>query len=97
MRGRTATTTLVKGHDTVQRRVEEAPAQGIATGARTTMHEQHRQAIGRTTLVHIQDMRLLHGQGMTRIGFDFRIQALHGLLLIGLAARQASADSRQIR
>ncbi|MNY52254.1 hypothetical protein D3C86_1879050 [compost metagenome] len=72
---------LVEGDDAVQVGVEEAPAQGIATSARAAVDEHHRQTLRRTALVHIEHVRRLYRQFMAGVGFDLRIQSLHGALL----------------
>ncbi|MCY1560128.1 hypothetical protein D9M68_972310 [compost metagenome] len=45
------------------------------------MNEHHRQTIRRTALVHIEDVRRLYGQLVATVGFDLRVQSLHGALL----------------
>ena len=51
-----ATAALVKGDNSIDRRIEEAATQGIAPGSGPAMDEYHRQAIGLTAFIGIENM-----------------------------------------
>jgi hypothetical protein len=62
---------LIEEDDPVHFRIEKAPILFRATGARTTVNEQHRHALGVTTLLDMQLMRwrdreLMGGKGLYR-------------------------------
>ena len=78
-RGTTAAT-LIERDDAVKVRVEEATTQRITTTAWATVNEHNRQALRRPTLVDVKHMRRFDRQLMPGVGFDLRIQGLHGTL-----------------
>ena len=63
--------------------VEEAPAQGIATGTRATVNEHHRQAFRGTAFIDIERVGVIDSQIVPGMRFDLRVQSLHCALRKG--------------
>ena len=77
MRSRTPAAALIEGNDAVHARIEITAAVGVTSRPRPAVHKDHRQAVGRTAFVDIQDMRPINSKIVPGVGFDLREQGLH--------------------
>jgi hypothetical protein len=81
VRSRAPRAALVKQDDAIEIGIEKATVIFLAPGARTAVHEQHRQPHDVAAFLEIKFMRSIDSEPVRRIGFDFWEKLVQGIAL----------------